>query len=204
MITLHVWSPKPVEAVREGLLPDLGHAAVEFGNVYASFWPEIKSLTGVLIGVFKARTTRNPASYAVETEYALPYMQRAADYSDSADGFDEATMLSRWRELEDQSYDFATRNCSHVVLELLRAGLPEGLREQLGAIDSPTIQVAEDVDPVESALQQARMVVAAPLTSCTPEKVRAMFLAFCALRETGEDCSPGVPVQEGAAQPPLH
>lgn len=169
-VALHTWIPEgPGDDAREGPPGDLGHSALQVGDLYVSFWPDMDSLVGHIIGFFHKRDDRNPATYVIECDPNGPYMRRPADFTDTIFDFEEEPMRRRWEELRSEPYEFGTRNCSHVCLEVLRAGLPPQQRAELSP-DNVTLDDAED------SWAAARLVLAAPLTDCIPESLRALAL----------------------------
>jgi hypothetical protein len=184
MVTLYTWVPKPVEALQAGSAPDLGHTALQAGDTYASFWPELDSLIGRVTSALCPREVRSPNSYAEETAPEQPYMSRPADHSEIFDGFNEAAMARRWGEVAEDAYDFAKRNCSHVGLELIQAGLAAEAAEQLQETDCLKEQLAKSGDGLlEDAFRVARHVLAKPIFDFTPETLR---MAMLNLAEQGQ------------------
>src|SRR3954464_8583811 len=92
MVTLYTWVPKPVEALQAGAVPDLGHCAIQAGETYASFWPEVDSLIGQVTSALAPREARNPTSYAAEMAEDEPYMRRPADHAEVFDGLNETAV----------------------------------------------------------------------------------------------------------------
>lgn len=173
MTILYTWIPKPVEAVEAGALPDLGHSALQVDDTYVSFWPEVDSVVGQVTSALKPRPYRNPRTYREESDPHAPFLQRAADYVDEISGAAAPPMLAAWKELHDAPYDFRTRNCSHVVRSVLRAGLTAATCEQLDRLQSQGEPKDAAGNPLEEVCRAIREVLAAPITGCTPEEVRA-------------------------------
>src|SRR6478672_7418362 len=95
VIHLYLWKPtRLADVVREGIMPDLGHASIEVVDertgdaTYISYWPEIESLIGEVTQAFKHRKKRNPDSYAQESDPDDAYMQRPGEAHTTLYGLD--------------------------------------------------------------------------------------------------------------------
>lgn len=164
---LFTWIPNP--NVGEGPPTDLGHSSLQIGGLYVSFWPEMDSLIGVLIQPGHPRGQRNPRSYLDECDPDGPFMRRPPEFVDRLEGLSFERMRARWNELADSPYDPRTANCSHLALEVIRAGVPPVVAAELDPGSAPE-PAAEDV------WARIRSLLAAPFTDCTPEKLRALVL----------------------------
>jgi len=109
-VIVHVW--------KRGA-SDVGHAALEVGGCYVSFWP------GEHAGKkdFKKQASHPPAfPSSYRTDCRLE--RRNADCSLVLEGLDEAVMAMGWERIKaDQpKYNMVQQNCSTVVATLLEVG----------------------------------------------------------------------------------
>lgn len=109
-VTVYVW-PRH--------LGNVGHASIQIGAVYASYWPS--SPAGKKD--FKVGAT-HAASYPREYRTDVRLERQDALHAIRLDGLDEAAMLTAWDELRQvgSRYNMVKHNCSTVVATLLLLG----------------------------------------------------------------------------------
>jgi hypothetical protein len=169
-VTLYTWIPDPDYPGEKAFpLADLGHSALQVGDLYVSYWPELDHPISRLTQHLHPRTVRNPASLAEEIDPSGPYMRRPPEFVDLVEGLSLAAMRECWQTVQDSPYDVNDRNCSHGVLEVLKAGAPA--------------EVVDDLDPDRAPLPNSdgiwsklRAIVFRPFTDCIPEKLRAVVI----------------------------
>ncbi len=167
-VELYTWIPDPAFGGESGGPPaDLGHSAMQAGALYVSFWPELDSLVGRLIHAQHPREKRCPESHAEECDPEGPYMRRPPEFVDRLEGLSLPPMRVRWEGLRESDYDVRTANCSHVALEVLRAGVPPEIAPILDPREAPT---PED----DGIWSKIRALLSAPFTDCIPEKLRSL------------------------------
>jgi hypothetical protein len=168
--TLYTWIPDPDYPGEKALpLADLGHSALQVDDLYVSYWPELDHPISRLTQHLHPRQVRNPASLEEEIDPNGPYMRRPPEFIDRVEGLSPADMRECWSRLKDAPYDVNHRNCSHGVLEVLKAGAPPEARGDL----DPDLAPAPDSDGIWSKL---RAILFRPFTDCIPEKLRAVVL----------------------------
>lgn len=168
--TLYTWIPDPERPGIKGFPPaDLGHSALQAGDLYVSYWPELDHWLSRLVHPLHPRAVRNPSSLEEESDPEGPYMRRPPEFVDRIEGLSLKRMREAWETVQDSPYDVNHRNCSHGVLEVLRAGAPEEARDDLDPEDLPP----PAGDGIWSKL---RALIFRPFTDCVPEQLRAGVL----------------------------
>lgn len=99
-----------------------GHAAIEIGSVYVSFWPgeEHFILPLTWSGYNTKSKVEDLSHYRASRQN---HWFRTIPNNLGGPGLDEEKMLTRWNEIQLQNPDYTTKfQCSAVVNELLIAG----------------------------------------------------------------------------------
>lgn len=168
--TLYTWVPDPEKPGAGGFPPaDLGHSALQAGDLYVSYWPELDHWVSRLVHTLHPRTVRNPSSLEEESDPSGPYMRRPPELVDRIEGLSLDRMRAEWETVCESPYDVNHRNCSHGVLEVLRAGAPADTRDEFDLDHLP----APEGDGIWSKL---RALLFRPFTDCIPEQLRALVL----------------------------
>ncbi len=200
VVQLYIWRPTSIlTIVEQGILPDLGHAALEVVGTeeplcYVSFWPEMDSPVGQMTNLLKPRLDRNPISYAQECDPTDGYMQRPADFVESVVGLNEEKIIRGWQRLQNVKYDFLHWNCSNVVKFLTIRGMSredqERLREYVGCSDRNLEDVNEEAtdftdtnESLEVLTERLRRLALTDFIRCIPEDLLELVQALRASRE---------------------
>ncbi len=122
MITVHVWSSAWDRYAPGGSPGSPGHAAIEIGSIYVSFWPgqEHPFIPFTWSGYNTKSKGEDLLHYRASGQN---YWFRTIPNNLGGPGLDEEKMLNRWREIQAQYPNYSIGfQCSAVVNELLIAG----------------------------------------------------------------------------------
>lgn len=120
MIVVHIWEA----AYLKNRSP--GHASIQIGNEYVSFWP------GAELSLLKWKGYRPEHSLSADLEHYKAHGQNylgplPVPNNQYGPGLDEARMLVRWREITTGNPNYSAKfQCAAVVNELLVAGGARG------------------------------------------------------------------------------
>lgn len=174
----------PIEILKDGVLPDAGHCAVEVTDdatgapiLYASFWPELDSLLGRLARPFAERPTRHPPSLQAECDPELGYMQRPPDHVDALPGLPASPIIAAWERLQNSEYSLRRWNCSSVAKYLLVRAMPCDVYEHIKGAERCSQEDLAHIAQSEGVLE-ALAALPAMLIDCQPEDVHRLAAAY--------------------------
>ena len=95
----------------------VGHAAVDVGGRYCSFWPGADGYSDKnTVRKDRVPSTTNNFNEDLRDEGRRP------DVQIQFEGLNERAMLRKWNELKVEKYSFSKTNCSTVVAKMLESG----------------------------------------------------------------------------------
>lgn len=167
-------------------MPDLGHSSLlvqddnrVLEDVYCSFWPELDSTLRRVIGLWKNRTVRFPASYAEECDPEAGFMQRPADFIVPLDGLREDRIRRGWAQLKNSDFHVISWNCANVAECLLIAAME---RERYNRIQDAVECKLDDLDKARMDADEMGSVLEylaeSKLIGCHPEDVHRLAVAY--------------------------
>jgi hypothetical protein len=120
MIIVHVWESAWLSYLPVGQAGSPGHAAIQVGSTYVSFWPGAETGTLKWSG-YKTKTLAEDIAYYKKNKQK--HWFRTIPDDGNGEGLNEAAMIARWEEIKKSNPDYTKKfQCSHVVNELLIAG----------------------------------------------------------------------------------
>lgn len=118
MATVYVWTSKSIQ--------DPGHASLKIAGAYISFWP-------TAVGQVHAAVVSLPATRESLDDDCGPNGKnyRPEHVIEIHDGkLNEREILLWWNRAKVSLYSGLWRNCAHIVVEALRAGLNKNVTTQ--------------------------------------------------------------------------
>jgi hypothetical protein len=132
-----------------------------------------------VIGLWKNRVVRFPASYAVDCDEEAGFMQRPADFIDHLPGLREDRIRRGWEQLKHGDFSVVSWNCANVSECLLIAAMDRGRYEAIQeAVECRLDDLDKDKLDSDEMGGVLHYLSESDLIGCHPKEVHRLAVAY--------------------------